>query len=1016
MENKYKNIIHPILLVLFMCLTVKSYAQEASTITVSGIVVDTNNKPLEGVIIERQENSQKVTTGPDGKFALEASPTDIIFFSKPGYITTKVVGNDITDLPVIMEVALIDRGQDDNIYIPFGSRKKRHLTAAISAIEGDDIPQMPLSSLENSLIGLVPGLYISPSSSGPGRDNVSLLIRGRSSYNDDQSPLILVDGIERDLSDMDIREIESISVLKDAASLAWYGMRGANGVILVTTRQGHEGKTTVTLDAMGGVQLPGFYTRPLDSYTYANLYNEGLQNDGLPPLYSAEDLAGYQDGSDPYRYPNNNFVDRFLSKSAPVQRYVATVSGGNAIAKYFTLFSYYNQGGLFAESTTPDYISNNSYKRYNFRSNVDVAVTSDLDISLNIGGRVEDRVEPGPNTGYVGVNNLLNTIFLTPPNAYPLVNEDGSYGGASLFRNNPLAMLQNNGYNSQLTRILLASVNADYKLDGITEGLSASAMYSYDFAGIYTSGQNQNYEVYEQNPVTGEYARFGNRTNLSFRNAAFSEPYRNSELWAGIDYERNFGQHGVNATLRYNNASTFNLGFSRFDYRRNGVSSRTSYNFRNRYMADLVLTYANNPRFAPDKRNGFFPAVSMGWIISDEGFLKETKTLNYLKMRASYGITGSEGLFNTRLYSWKPLYAAGFPGYNFGTSFAYTGAGLGEASLPNEELTFEKSKKFNLGFDAKLFNQSLELTFDYFMDRRTDIIAPAFIPGFIGQTLVPENNGEAQAKGFETSLDYTRQLNKVTLSFFGNFTLATSNLIMYNEQPGLPENQRQVGHPLGNLGLMYKSVGIFQSQEEIDNAPRQTLAGNVQPGDIRYEDINNDGLIDAFDQSTMDYTAIPKAYYGFGTTVKYAGFDLTAMFSGVEGRSVDIRNVIYAGNGDNGFINEYSIDRWTPATASTALWPRVAISDRGNNTAASTFWIRSGDYLQLRNMELGYSLPTNIVNQLKIGACRFYINGYNLFSLTDLKYLNINPLIVDAGRGGNYPYLTTYAGGVNIQF
>lgn len=905
---------------------------------------------------------------------------------------------------------------DDVVVIPFGATTRRTLNASIGSMKGEGQSQMPLSSLFNTMLGKVPGLYVEPRSTGPGNEQFSLLIRGRASYNDEQPPLILVDGIERDLADMDINEIDHVSVLKDAASLAWYGMRGANGVILATTRRGSEGRTRVTVDATGGVQLPRDYTKSLDAYTYATLYNEALQNDGLTPQYSEQMLDAYRNNTDPYGAPNNDLPGRFINGAAPVQRYVASVSGGNATAKYFTLLSYYNQGGLLNESKTPDYRSNPNFTRYNFRSNVDVSISDDLDVFLNINGRVENRREPGMQTGFFGVHNVLDAIYATPPNAYPLINKDGSYGGSSLFQSNPLAMLQHNGYNYQFQRMLMTSVGATYRLDRLLDGLSATAMYSYDFMGDYIKGQNQNYEVYQYNASTDSYTRFGNETPLTFRNASFSNPMRTNEFWAGVDYHKATADQVFDVALRYNNASLFNLGRSKLDFNRESLSSRFSYSYQNRYQADLVLTYASNKWFSPQTRHGLFPALSLGWVMVDGQSTADRSPLGYAKLRASYGITGNEGLFNARMYHWQSLYGAGFAGYVFGSSFSATGSGVGELALANPDLTFEKSAKLNVGADFELFGKALGLTVDYFREKRTDIISPVFVPGIIGQSLVPGNNGEANYAGLETALDYKKQFNEFSLNLFGNLTFVKSELTRFDEQPGLPGYQYQVGHPLGNLGLLYQSAGIFQNQAEIDAAPVQRLAGSVQPGDIRYRDLNGDNIIDQYDRQVLDETALPKGYYGFGASLKFRGIDLTAMFSGVWGRTVDLNSLVNAGSDDNGYLNEFSVDRWTPAAASSALWPRLALADRGNNTVPSTYWLRSGDYLQLRNVELGYSFSQNAAQNWGMSSFRIYVSGYNLLTFSKLNALNINPVIPTSGRLANYPYVATLSLGVTAKF
>lgn len=905
---------------------------------------------------------------------------------------------------------------EDVIIIPFGNTTKRTLNGSVGTFRGDSVSQMPLSSLFNVMLGKVPGLYVEPRTTGPGNEHFSLLIRGRASYNDEQAPLLLVDGIERDLADMDINEIASISVLKDAASLAWYGMRGANGVILATTRRGIESDTRVTVDATGGVQLPRDYTKSLDSYTYATLYNEALRNDGLPPRYSDQMLADYRNNTAPFIAPSNDLPKRFINQAAPVQRYVASVSGGNATAKYFTLLSYYNQGGLLAESKTPDYRSNPNFTRYNFRSNVDVSISTDLDVFLNINGRVENRREPGTNTGFFGVHNVLDAIYSTPPNAYPLINEDGSFGGSSLFQNNPLAMLQHNGYNYQFQRMLMTSIGATYRLNRVLEGLSANAMYSYDFVGDYIKGQNQNFEVYQYEAATASYTRFGNATPLVFRDATFSNPMRTNELWAGFDYSRSFNNQVFDASLRYNNAALFNLTQSKLDFRRESISSRFSYNYGSRYMADLVLTYASNKWFSPTRRNGLFPALALGWVVIDNQPSGKPSPLNYAKLRASYGITGNEGLMGARMYHWQQLYGAGFPGYVFGASFSPTGSGVGELALANPDLTFEKSTKFNVGADVELFGKQLDVSVEYFREKRTDMISPVFMPGIIGQSLVPGNNGEARYAGIEAAIDYKKQFHNFFVNLYGNVTFVKSELSRFDEQPGLPAYQYQTGHPLGNLGLLYQSVGVFESQAEIDAAPVQRLAGRVRPGDIRYADLNGDQIIDQYDRQIMDHTALPRGYYGLGALLRFRNVDLTAFFSGVWGRTVDLNGIVNAGTDNNGYLNEFSVDRWTPESASGALWPRLAVADRGNNTVPSTFWLRSGDYLQLRNVEIGYTIGNRVASRWSMDSFRIYVAGYNLMTFSKLNALNINPVIPTSGRLANYPYLATLSLGVTVKF
>lgn len=1007
------------LFMLLIGLTMGNYAQGQTT-PIQGTVVERDQKPLAGASVQRQGMpAGSVITAADGTFTIQADAGDFLIITKDGYNSTTVAAS-ATDKPISLSVALIGATEKDIVNIPGDARRKRQLNGAVSVLRSDQVSEVPFSSLNNLLIGKLPGLYVTQAATAPGFDLANILIRGKSSYNDAQSPLILVDGIERDFSDMDLSEIENVSVLKDAASLSWYGIRGANGIIAVTTKRGKLGKTKVTFNAFAGTQIAQNVTKPLDSYTYATLYNEALANDGLAPLYNATALAAYQNGSNPTAYPNNNFVKDFLKKSAPVQRYTATVSGGNSNVRYFTLFSYYDQGGLLAQTQTPDYNSNIGYKRYNFRSNIDAAVTSKLDLSMQVGGRVENRLEPTQDINYLGTSTVLNALYLTPPNAFPLLNPNGTYGGTSVFQtSNPLALLQSRGYNSQITRVLQASMSARYNLDDVTKGLSASAMYAYDFSGLYASGQTQNFEVYSFNPTGNVYTRYGTKSALGFRTAVFSNTIRNNEFWAGLDYQRGFGLHDVGFSVKYNGGSLFNpVANARFDYNRKAVAGRATYGYNQRYFADLTVNYSGNDRFTPGNRYGVFPALALGWVLTEESFLKGNSIVDYFKLRGSFGLTGSDNLFGSRLYAWQSLYTTtGMASYNFGTGFSNSGGATGEVALPNDKLTYEKSQKLNFGFDSKFFGKALDLTVDYFVDKRTDIISPAFAPAILGQILVPENNGEGQYKGFETGASYTKTYGSFTWNLYGTFTSVKSNLNQYNDRPGLPANQLQAGHPLANFGLLYDAIGIFKDQAEINAAPRQTLSGRVLPGDIRYRDVNGDNIIDSYDASIFNYSLVPTSYYSFGAKFKLGGFDLGALFVGQAGGSVDISSVVAGNtNTNNGFLNQYSVDRWTPGTAATALYPRLGTTDRGNNTAASTYWIRSSNYLQLNNVELGYTLPASIAGKLKMSMCRIYVNGYNLKSFSKLNDLGVNPALITAGRNGNYPYIKTFSLGLNVSF
>ncbi|TZF83278.1 TonB-dependent receptor [Pedobacter sp. BS3] len=999
-----------------LCLLLTAHVSaQSGDVTISGNVTDAAGKPLGNVDVQVQEKTQGLLTDNEGKFSITCSGNDMLVFKKSGYNTVYKAAFEVkTANSVVLPKSLTEAGDNDNVYIPFGVRKKREVTATISTITADELPQLPVSTLNNALTGRLPGLLIQQTGNRPGTDDANFLIRGRSSYNSGQSPLVLVDGVARDFVDMDVNEIESISVLKDAGSLSWYGMNGANGVIYVTTKRGSASATRVTFDAQGGVLVPVTMTNPLNSYGYAFLYNEARQNDGQSPLYSQADLIGYYTHSDPYTYPDNDFPKQFLKSASPVQRYVASISGGNAFARYFTLVSFYDQDGLYKGGDNANYNSNTNFKRYNFRTNLDLHINKSLDVALDVGGRVANLRYPRD-----GNVNFLNTIFTTPSNAFAVLNANGTYGGSSLFRSNPLAMLEARGNITDLYRTLLATVNVTQKLDAITKGLSLNLFYTYDMTGLYTSGFTQNYEVYEL-VSPGTYTRFGTQTPLDYAASTFSGNLRNNEFWGGLDYNRTFGKHGFKFSTRVQRAVS--SASSRLDDKREGISNRLSYNYNQRYFADVIATYAGSQNFMPGKRFGWFPAVSAGWVISDENFLKPVKFLDYLKIRGSYGLVGNDAVSASRRFAFNNYYTRGGSQYFFGTGFS-TVPNTAELDLANPDLTWEKAKKASIGFDTRFLKQAFSLSADYFHETRSDLLTADLSPGIIGQSLVQINAGKARYQGVEGALSYTKTLNKVTFGVYGNYTYVKSKILALNEEGGLPGYQRQVGFPIGGVDFSGTPIrkflvaeGLFQTDEEIAAAPVQRFSGNVKPGDIRYKDINNDGVIDNLDFVSTSYSNIPTSYFGFGGSVKYAGFDMSFLFQGVAGRTIQISTLVNAGTSSTGYINQFSAYRWTPATAETAQYPRLTINDRSNNTANSDFWLRSGDFIKLKNVELGYTLPAGITKRLKLSNWRFYVSGFNLLTFDKLGNLPIDPEIPEAGFNSSYPYLATFALGMNLKF
>lgn len=994
-------------------------------LTVTGKVVDQDKKPLPGVAISIQEDktNKAVSTGTDGTFSIEVTSSDVLVFKFVGYGTILKPAAEVIKADIILTKSLVDAGDDDLVYIPFGVRKRREVTATISTIRAEDLPQIPSSSLTNVFTGRLAGLAVYPSGSQqPGYDASSFLVRGRSSYNSNQEPLVLVDGIERDFTSMDLNEIESVSVLKDAATLAWYGMYGGNGVIYVKTRRGSATSTKVSFDAQAGLQAPLQITAPLDAYSYATLYNEASINSGGTTVYNQEALQAYQTGSDPIKYPNNNFVRDFTKRVAPTQRYVASVTGGNAFIKYYTVLSAYQQGGFYKGGNSETYDANTDFSRYNLRTNLDLHVNKNLDVALDIGGRITNLTFPNAGTGA-----FLTAVYATPANAFPILNPNGSYGGTSVYQqSNPLAMMQSRGASTDLMRNMIATISARQKMDGILKGLSAEVFYAYDIAGLYRSGFAETYATAVLN-ADGTYSPFGTASKVNYQGNVFSGNVKKSEFWAGLDYNRTFGKNDIKFSTRVSRANLSSFGS--LDVRREGWSNRLSYNFIQRYFVDVTANYSGSENFAPGKRYGFFPAASAGWIISDENFMKGSSSfLDLLKIRGSYGLVGNDAIGSARRFAFNDFYSRSTTGYNFGTAF--TGAtGTGQLALANPDLTWEKAYKTSVGFDARLFKQSLSISADYFYEDRKDLTTASLLPSLLGQNLIYVNEGEAEYKGFETGVNYNKKIGAVNLNVFGNFTYNVSKILAINEGAGLPSYQKQLGHPIssvispaatatasaGYISTMLISNGIFQSQAEIDASPKQMLSGAVKPGDIKYVDQNGDGLINDLDRVRTDFNFVPKAFFGFGASVSVKNFDLNFLFQGTSGRSITIQNLVNSGNANNGYLSQFSVDRWTPSNTN-APYPRLLLTDRGNNTANSDFWIRSGDYIRLKNVELGYSLSPAFIKRLKISQLRFYVGGLNLLTFDKLGDLPIDPELPESGYNASYPYMKIYSLGLNLKF
>lgn len=975
-------------------------------ISFNGVVVDTYNNPLPGVSVFIQEKAGKVFSGTKGEFTIRGSAGDVLILQSPGYLTAQQILGGELKVNITLKAAEVDAGEEDNVTTPYAVLKKRVVSGAVSSLNSNNIPQLPTNDLRNLFSGRLSGLYQSQVGTAPGTTVTSVFMRSINSF-EATTARIFVDGTERDFGDMDISEIESITVLKDASTLAWYGLRGGNGVVMVTTKKGDPLRSYIHFDAQLGFQNTVNLIRPLNAYDYASLYNEASLNDGAAAPFNQVALDAYRNGSSPFLFPDNNYVSEYLKKVAPIQRYAFSMGGGKKSVRYFASVSYLDQQGFLKNTETPSFNSNVGFKKLNFRGNIDFEANKYLTVSLNAGVRTENRRSPG-----TGLGDVMNNIYNTPPNAYPILNADGTLGGTSQYTKNLTGLLQQSGYVSDQNRVLLATLSIRQKLDFWISGLSFNAVGSYDGVGNYISGLTQQYTVTDQTlspPVS-----YLTASPVAYRTTTYGNNALQNEFWAGFDYEKSIGSHSLNLSLKGQRFA--DKAPERLDYRNQGLAGRIDYNFKQKYFVGFTAGYSGSENFAPGRRYGFFPAGSAAWIISEESFLKNASAINYLKVRASYGTAGNGDIGGSR-FPFESFYSRNLSsgGYSFGSTPTATNS-ASEANLGNQDITWETVRMLNTGFDVRLLNNSLGLSADFFQTRRSNILTANVFPNIIGQEAGLVNGGIVQSRGLEASVSYAKQLGKLKINFNGNLLLSKSKILAQNGQIGLPEYQRSIGHIAG-AQLVFLSDGLFQSQAEINSSPLQTLAGKVVPGDIKYKDVGGpmgipDGIIDNNDQVRLDKTGLPNTYYGFGGNFRYGLIDLVFQFQGAFGRTLNIQGLVNSGPSS---FNELSLDRYTPQTASSAKYPRVGIADRGNNTVLSDFWLRSADYLRLKSVEIGVNLPGTLTTKLGVNSARFYIGGLNLFTTNDLG-IGVDPEVNIAGRGTTYPYSKTYTLGLSVAF
>ena len=1003
---------------------------------VTGIVKDQTGEPIIGASVLEKGSTNGVITDLDGNFKLTVSNAvkAVLQISYVGYKTQEISVNGKTLLEVVLkeDTELLD----EVVVVGYGAQKKESVVGAISQVSSKELLASPAANVSQAIAGKIPGVITTQTSGAPGQDDTKINIRGRATFAGDGSPLILVDGVERTFSQIAPDDIETISVLKDASATAVYGVRGANGVMLITTKRGRDQKPEVNLTANWQIQSPTRSDTYLDSYQSVVLLEEALKNDGLPSQFSANDIemyrksaAGELSGLDAMLYPNVDWYDEVLKKSAPAQRYNVSVRGGTKRMRYYASAELYDQKGLIKELSQDMYgnSSSPSYRRYAFRANMDLFLTKDLTFSVNFGTRFEER--RGSNTGesstfsqtFYEMNHTPGWLF---PVSYEVQNGESTktlYGGSSQYQSNIVAALAKGGYYRATNTINETNFVLDYKMDWLTKGLSAKGMVSFDYDSYYKKMFKADFATYELNDRDNyesmdAYNQFNSDGELAYskENSTTYKLY----MEAQVNYARQFGKHDVTAMVLYNqNDYRYNSELAK---RYQGLVGRVTYGYDDRYLAEFNAGYNGSENFLQGKRFGFFPAVSLGWRISNEEFMAGTaQWLNNLKIRASYGEVGNDiytvnGTAQRFLYEekWSQVSNA----YYFGSSGK---TGIYESQYPNLGVTWERAHKYNVGLEFGLWNGLLNGNIDVFYEKRNDILTSYLTrPQWVGVALAAGNLGETKNSGYEIELKHNNRINE-DLSYNVGLTYSHArNEIISMDEPELKTAYRKrEGNPISQyFGLIAEG---FVTQADLDNPdfPVSTF-GTVKVGDLKYKDANGDGFIDDRDESRIGYSDIPENTYALSLGVNYKGWGFSVMFQGVDhvSRYYDAEAMYAFVSG--GKVKEHHLERWNPAQSEAynlqhANYPLLHYDNYGDhNQRTNSFFLKNGSFVRLKNIELSYTLPENWSKVAGMSNCRLYVNANNL-----ITWDHLNNLTDPESNGSNrYPIMKTVNFGVNIKF
>ena len=1019
-----------ILYIILVCLTCTLSLAAQSGYTVSGVVMTEEGEPLVGVAIQYKNDPTKgMITDIDGNFVLNNVPANTtLIFSYIGYkdFSMVVTGNKTRQTIALKE----DINQTEEVVVVGrGTQRKISVVGAVTNVKANDL-QVPAASVTNMLGGRVPGIIAVTRSGEPGSDFSEFWVRGIGTFGAGSSALVLVDGIEGDLNTLDPADIESFTVLKDASATAVYGVRGANGVVLVTTRRGKSGKLSISVKSNVGVSYSARTPDYVDAPTYATLANEASVVRGGRPVYDAAELRLFQTGLDPDLYPNVNWRDVMLKDYVWNHQHHISVNGGGSNARYYMSVGIQHKDAIYKQDKgIKNYDTNVGYNKYNFRANIDANLTKSTNLELGLESVIVNNAFPG-----YGDNNqaLWDAQANMTPVTVPVVYSDGTLPayGADATQQNPYILLNYTGYKkkSEMTNSVRLKLTQDF--DQWVKGLKVDALMSISTyssllqtqlktpALYYATGRKKDGTLDLIEKVSKADDKYSS-TNLTTRKIYFE---------GRVNYERLFNEkHRVGGLLLYY-MDDFVTGeaqdlIASIPKRYTGLAARATYSFKDTYFIEGNLGYTGSEAFEKGEKFGIFPAISGGWVPTQYEWVQNNlKFIDFFKVRGSYGVVGNDRMNGVRFPFLSTMRQGSGAGMWGG------GNNIMESQEASQNLRWEKAKKLDLGIDAQLFHNKVDLTVDFFHEKRTGIFQQrASIPEEMGLATQPwANVGAMESWGADGNISYMHQFNKDwNLTVRANFTYTNNKLTAYEQSGVKYPYQSYIGTPYGNQrGLI--ALGLFKDQADIDNSPKQTFMSNVMPGDIKYKDVNGDGIINTDDEVLIGNSTVPRLQYGFAFELRYKRLSVSALFEGV-----GIVDFMYGGNGFYPFTgkqtgNVLSIvadpaNRWIPASYSgnpatenpNARFPRLTYGSNANNERNSTFWLENGRYLRLKNVQITYDFTSPFFKKIGLQGCQLSLIGDNLACWDGVKLWD---LAQATGNGAVYPLQRVFTLQANLQF